>query len=122
MLLDIVSCGRLNKPAHYAVMYTAGNVIAVIGTLFLAGPRRQARRMAGERRLLATCIFVISMALTLFVAWLPPLPRGPKTVLVLALVFVQWLALVWYGLSYIPFGRQVAVGCLRRFCCSEDDE
>ena len=33
----------------------------------------------------------------------------------MTLVFlgVQWCALVWYCLSYIPYGRQMVGGCLK---------
>ncbi len=37
-------------------------------------------------------------------------------VLVLALVLVQFLALVWYTLSYIPYGRTMVLNCLTAPC------
>ncbi len=50
----------------------------------------------------------------------PPSPPccPPPVILVLLLVVVQFLALIWYTLSYIPYGRTVAAsavtGCFKK--------
>eukprot|EP00927_Polykrikos_kofoidii_P078854 TRINITY_DN75652_c0_g1_i1.p1 TRINITY_DN75652_c0_g1~~TRINITY_DN75652_c0_g1_i1.p1 ORF type:complete len:274 (+),score=24.44 TRINITY_DN75652_c0_g1_i1:91-822(+) len=118
MLLDLLSFGRLaqllkGKAGRFAVMYTTGNIIALTGTFFLAGPRRQYQRMSHDSRWVASMIFLISMILTIVVASTDTTLKG-RTLFILVCVVVQWTALVWYGLSYIPFGRRLTWQGIRR--------
>lgn len=32
-------------------------------------------------------------------------------------IFFQFIALMWYSLTYIPFANQIIVGMLKRLCC-----
>ncbi|CAK9016748.1 unnamed protein product [Durusdinium trenchii] len=77
---------------RFAELYTLGNLLALVGTLFLAGPRRQLRRMGREKRWIASLCFVVSMVLTLLVALSPGKWHG-RTLILLLLVLVQWAAL-----------------------------
>lgn len=122
LLLDFFSFGKMAQafrghPERYAVMYTIGNITAMAGTFFLAGPMRQLKRMMTEGRWIASLAFVASMVLTLAVAGMRADFHG-RALLIILLVLVQWCALVWYALSYIPFGREMVGRALSRFCCS----
>jgi hypothetical protein len=64
--------------------------------------------MFHPNRALATCIYLGALVATLAVAF--TLKNG---MLVLALVLVQLLALFWYSLSYIPFGRALVTRAVR---------
>ncbi|CAE8741741.1 unnamed protein product, partial [Polarella glacialis] len=120
-LLEFCSFGRAfhalvgghAAATRFAVLYSLGNLTALAGTLFLAGPSRQCRRMGKQRRWVASLSFLVSLALSLLVALACGDFHG-RTLVLLALVFVQWLALVWYTLSYIPFGRRMTLEALRR--------
>eukprot|EP00438_Fugacium_kawagutii_P005742 Skav227230 [mRNA] locus=scaffold2789:5092:9256:- [translate_table: standard] len=97
---------------RFASLYTVGNLLALVGTFFLAGPARQCRRMGDQKRWVASACFVLSMLLT-FVVCLSQGNWHGRTLVLLLLVFIQWTALVWYTLSYIPFGQQSALAALR---------
>lgn len=56
------------------------------------------------------------MVLTLFLAFYPNTIPFRLVWLVFS-IFFQFLALVWYTLSYIPFARQIAFQCLKKSCC-----
>ncbi|XP_070567309.1 vesicle transport protein SFT2B-like [Ptychodera flava] len=90
----------------FAIFYTLGNIIAMVSTCFLMGPVRQLKNMFSEKRIIATIIVIISFALTLCAGlwW---------KIGALALVFciIQFLALTWYALSYIPFARDAVKKC-----------
>ncbi|XP_070568659.1 vesicle transport protein SFT2B-like [Ptychodera flava] len=90
----------------FAIFYTLGNIIAMVSTCFLMGPVRQLKNMFSEKRIIATIIVIISFALTLCAGlwW---------QIGALALVFciIQFLALTWYALSYIPFARDAVKKC-----------
>ncbi|XP_068755199.1 vesicle transport protein SFT2B-like [Montipora capricornis] len=91
----------------FAVFYTLGNVTALISTCFLMGPLKQLKNMFKEKRLIATIIMLVCLALTLCAAlWWDS--KG------LALVFciLQYLAMTWYCLSYIPFARNAVKKCV----------
>jgi len=90
----------------FAVFYTFGNIAALLSTCFLMGPCEQLKRMFSETRLIATTIVLICLALTLCSAlW------WRIAGLAILFCFLQFLAMTWYGLSYIPYARDAVKGC-----------
>ncbi|XP_072293169.1 vesicle transport protein SFT2A [Eucyclogobius newberryi] len=90
----------------FAVFYTLGNVMALSSTCFLMGPLKQLKRMFEPTRLIATIVMLLCLALTLCaVFW-----WGKKG---LAIIFciLQFLAMTWYSISYIPFARDAVMKC-----------
>ncbi|XP_057306150.1 vesicle transport protein SFT2B-like isoform X2 [Hydractinia symbiolongicarpus] len=90
----------------FAVLYTFGNLCALASTCFLMGPFKQLKNMFKEKRLIATIVMLLSLVLTLCAAfWWNSKP--------LALLFcvIQYLAMTWYCLSYIPFARDAVKKC-----------
>lgn len=125
-ILQIVSFGRImtvitSGPTKLAVMYTIGNLLALVSTFFFAGPRRQCKKMKHPSRWIASLIYLGAMVATVAAVFVPAFP-GQKIV-ILILIPLQWVSLVWYTLSYIPFGQRMAKRC----CCkclsymNEDD-
>ncbi|CAK8989848.1 unnamed protein product [Durusdinium trenchii] len=120
LILQASSFGSLTRalfghPGRFAFTYTLGNIVALLGTFFLAGPRKQLRKMSDKNRAHASGIFVSAMLMTL-VAVEAPRFHG-RALLILALVILQWMSLVWYTLSYIPYGQKMAWRLLTK-CCS----
>ncbi|RLN51338.1 hypothetical protein BBJ29_005312 [Phytophthora kernoviae] len=110
-------CGFLSTlmmwggPKHlkqFAFFYTVGNLCSIGSSLFLVGPMRQLKVMCMPVRRVACCIWMGAMLLTLIIAFGFP-KAGP---LVLLLVIVQYAAMLWYGASFIPYGRAM----LRKGC------
>ncbi|ORZ40804.1 vesicle transport protein SFT2B [Catenaria anguillulae PL171] len=86
----------------FAIFYTFGNIVSLLSTSFLTGFKSQMKGMFDEKRKLASIVYLASMAATLTVALV--LGSAP---LCLVFCFIQFLALFWYSLSYIPFGRDI---------------
>lgn len=61
-------------------------------------------------RAVATSLYLVTLALTLFVALSPYASVPGRGILLLILVVVQFLAYVWYTLSYVPFARRFMAG------------
>lgn len=109
-------CGFLSTlmmwggPKHvkqFAFFYTVGNLCSIGSSLFLVGPRRQLQVMCLPVRRVACCIWIGAMVLTLIIAF--GFPRaGP---LVMLLVLIQYCAMLWYGASFIPYGRAILKKC-----------
>ncbi|XP_018935664.1 vesicle transport protein SFT2A-like isoform X1 [Cyprinus carpio] len=90
----------------FAVFYTLGNIAAISSTCFLMGPFKQLKRMFEPTRLIATIMMLLFLVLTLCaVFW-----WGKKG---LAIIFciLQFLAMTWYSISYIPFARDAVIKC-----------
>ncbi|XP_015283725.1 PREDICTED: vesicle transport protein SFT2B [Gekko japonicus] len=90
----------------FAVFYTLGNILSLGSTIFLMGPMRQLKRMFEPTRLIATIVMLLCLILTLCSAfWWHN--KG------LALIFcvLQFFALAWYSISYIPFARDAVKKC-----------
>lgn len=67
-------------------------------------------------RLVATGLYLFFMGLTLFLAFY----QGDIPLRIMWLVFsifCQFLALVWYTLSYIPFAREIMLSICQQTCC-----
>ncbi|KAK9804287.1 hypothetical protein WJX72_005047 [[Myrmecia] bisecta] len=95
-------------PTKFAVLYTFSNVFYIASTMFLMGPCKQLSKMFDQGRIFATAIYLVAMALTLWAAI-----KLHSLILTLVFVIIQFLALTWYCLSYIPFAREVAWKMIR---------
>lgn len=103
------------KPAPFAVNYTLGNSLELGSTMFLMGPARQLKRMTSPTRLGAATLYVGAMVATLFSALVMPglthWSAGTCAVVTLVCIIVQFFAMFWYALSYIPYGRRACRAC-----------
>lgn len=122
-LLSMGSTFRLmtmlkGDPVPFATMFTLGNILALCSTCFLYGPSSQAKKMFDSTRFLTTCAYFICMGTTLFLAFYGEAIPGRGYLIVVAIV-LQFFALYWYTLSYIPYGREMAWGCISKiFVCN----
>lgn len=90
------------RATGFAMLYTLGNLVGIASTCFLWGPCGQIKKMFEKIRIVATCIYFASMILTIIVAI-----KIAKVPLVLACMFIQLCAMIWYAASYIPYGRAI---------------
>ncbi|XP_008460846.1 uncharacterized protein LOC103499598 [Cucumis melo] len=99
------------NPIKFGIAFTLGNMLSLGSTAFLVGPKRQVTMMLDPVRIYATAIYLASMIFALFCA----LYVHNKLLTLLALI-LEFGALIWYSLSYIPFARsmvsKVMVACL----------
>ena len=83
--------------------------------LEMMGFARQLKRMSHPTRWGTALIFVLAMAATLFSAiFLERLTKWPTSMVAMIIVIcivVQTLAMFWYALSYIPYGRRMFKAC-----------
>ena len=119
-LLSMGSTFRLvqllkGDPTPFATMYTFGNIIAVASTCFLYGPYSQAKQMFAETRFITTCVYFTFMGFTLYLAFWGESVPGRGFLLVIC-ILMQFLALCWYTLSYIPWAREMVGSCLKHRC------
>ncbi|KAL0983729.1 hypothetical protein UPYG_G00131970 [Umbra pygmaea] len=93
-----------NGTKLFAVFYTLGNLAAISSTCFLMGPLKQLKRMFEPTRLIATCVMLLCLILTLCaVFW------WQKKGLAIIFCILQFLAMTWYSISYIPFARDAVM-------------
>ncbi|XP_001371701.2 vesicle transport protein SFT2A [Monodelphis domestica] len=109
ILCSIIGTALLWLPGGvklFAVFYTFGNIAALASTCFLMGPVKQLKKMFESTRLFATVIMLICLVLTLCAAlW------WHKKGLALLFCILQFLAMSWYSLSYIPYARDAVKKC-----------
>eukprot|EP00656_Telonema_subtile_P029981 TRINITY_DN33021_c0_g1_i1.p1 TRINITY_DN33021_c0_g1~~TRINITY_DN33021_c0_g1_i1.p1 ORF type:complete len:224 (+),score=44.20 TRINITY_DN33021_c0_g1_i1:366-1037(+) len=111
MLISFGSFLRFAKalggnPVPFAKTYSLGNIISLCATSFLVGPCKQLKSITEGNRLACSIAYIGAIVATLFVCltkhYIPM-----KTVLILVLVVVQFVAWAHYCCSYIPYGRQM---------------
>ncbi|KAI7805468.1 vesicle transport protein SFT2A [Triplophysa rosa] len=90
----------------FAVFYTLGNIAALSSTCFLMGPLKQLKRMFEPTRLIATIVMLLCLVLTLCAAF-----WWQKKGLAIIFCIMQFLAMTWYSISYIPFARDAVIKC-----------
>ena len=114
----------------FAIFYSLGNFLNLFSTGFLKGNiiflyliilfkgfKNQCESIFAKSRRIASIIYFSSILLTLICAFaLPPKPRKP---LVFFCLIFQYLAFIWYALSYIPFGRKILKKIAKYCCCSD---
>lgn len=110
-------CGFLSTlmmwggPKHlkqFAFFYTLGTLCSVSSSLFLIGPMRQLKVMCMPVRRIACCVWLGAIFSTLIIVF--GFPKASP--LVLLLVILQYVAMLWYDASFIPYGRAI----LRKGC------
>ena len=97
------------NPSAFAVPYALGAITTLLSTMFLMNPISQLKRMFHAKRRTATIVYLSSIILTLIFAY-----GTYSTILVLLSVCVQFCALLWYSLSYIPYGRETVMSCCKK--------
>ena len=113
--------GGLLNPKKFGMLYSLGNLCSLGSTLFLIGPMRQLKRMFKNTRYLATLLFLGSLIGTIVFCFFYEKKIWQKLVL-LSLIVLQFCALFWYTLSYIPFGRTLCKKICCAICCNEEEE
>ncbi|KAK9134130.1 hypothetical protein Syun_013460 [Stephania yunnanensis] len=88
------------NPVKFGITFTFGNLLSLGSTAFLIGPKRQLTMMLDPARIYATAMYLASIIIALFCA----LYVHNKLLTLLAII-LEFGALVWYSLSYIPFAR-----------------
>ena len=92
----------------FAIWYTAGNIVCLSSSFFLMGPKKQCENMLNPVRAAVSFVLGGSMICCVLLALL-----GFSKLLVLIAIGVQFCALIWYVLSYIPYGRTYCGKCMK---------
>lgn len=92
----------LGQLGSFAVLYVMGTIVSLIGTGFLIGFFKQLKLMFKPVRVVASIVFLASIALVFVAAFVLS-----NEVLCLIFVIIEYLAYTWYTLSYIPYARTV---------------
>ncbi|XP_078428225.1 uncharacterized protein LOC144700651 isoform X1 [Wolffia australiana] len=90
------------KPIKFGILFTFGNFLAIISTVFLIGPCAQLRLMGDPVRIYATAIYFGSFFFALICAFMIR-----SKMLTLLSIVAEICALLWYSLSYVPFARRM---------------
>ncbi|CAI0430972.1 unnamed protein product [Linum tenue] len=98
-------------PIKFGVTFTFDNLLALGSTAFLIGPKRQVTMMLDPVLIYVTALYLASIIIALFCA-----VYVHSKILTLFAVILEFGALFWYNLSYVPFARsmvsKIMVGCL----------
>jgi uncharacterized membrane protein len=108
MIISIMSSFLVLNPVKFALPYTVGNVLSLLSTGFLVGPKRQCKYACASTRIVAFLIYIGCIVATLISAF--ALKKGFLTLL---FVVTQFFAGLWYTASYVPYGREMLSRCGR---------
>lgn len=107
-LIDLLSFGSIiglfGDPSKFAITYSLGVIVALMGTSFLIGPTRQIKSMGQPTRIVTSSIFLTSIVGTLVSALIIH-----ENILTFVCIIIEFTSFFWYCLSYIPYGRQCFV-------------
>ena len=65
------------NPAPFVFLYTTGNIMSLMSSVFLSGPGRQFRLMFDEKRRTTSIVYLSALASSITVCFVP-LPTGLK--------------------------------------------
>jgi Got1/Sft2-like family len=100
------------NPLPFAFNYTVGQIMQLLASMFLCGPKQQFKNMFDEKRRQTSITYLSCLALTLVLIFIP-MPAGLKLFLLLCSTLTQFCASLWYTLSYIPYGRRTALRMIK---------
>jgi hypothetical protein len=103
----------LGYPTQFAIKLALGNVLSVSSAMFLAGPRTQLQKMSDPARLGASLMYLGSIVFSLVAALVLK-----SSLLTVVAIVLQSVALFWYGLSFVPYGRHLFQKCAGNLCRS----
>jgi hypothetical protein len=98
----------LGNPTPFALKYTLGNLLAMGASSFLVGPVKQCTDMFAPERRVATLLYAGSLLATLTCIF-----YLHSKLLTFVAICCQLCAMVWYFVSYLPFGQKALQQCLR---------
>eukprot|EP01089_Gocevia_fonbrunei_P005648 TRINITY_DN1612_c0_g1_i2.p1 TRINITY_DN1612_c0_g1~~TRINITY_DN1612_c0_g1_i2.p1 ORF type:complete len:227 (+),score=26.39 TRINITY_DN1612_c0_g1_i2:68-748(+) len=112
VLCTIIALFLMNivKIVPFGIFYCVGNILFIISTCFIIGPKTQLKEMFKKQRILSTLIFFTTLILVIAVTIF--LRKNLLKLLILPLVVVQFCAVIWYVLSYAPRAQE----CVRNVC------
>lgn len=93
----------------YSVLSTLGSFLSMLSTIVLMGPSTQLAYMFDEYRFNASVMYIGSLFLAFFVAII-----FQSVLLCILCGIIQYMALIWYSLSYVPYGRETLVNIVFR--------
>ncbi|KAG1774306.1 SFT2-domain-containing protein [Suillus placidus] len=94
----------LGQLGSFAVLYTIGILVSLVGTGFVIGFASQFKLMFKPVRIIATVVFLGSVGLVFVGAFVLK-----NEVLCIVFVIIEYLAYTWYNLSYIPYARSAVL-------------
>ncbi|ETW85711.1 hypothetical protein HETIRDRAFT_379793 [Heterobasidion irregulare TC 32-1] len=103
-IVDLGGIMMMTGASFRAVLYAIGTVVSLIGTGFLIGFFKQVKMMFKPVRVVATILFLVSIGLIFVGAFV--LNSG---ILCIIFVIIEYLAFLWYTLSYIPYARSAVL-------------
>jgi len=89
----------LGASRKFAMLYSLGNALLVSSSCFLVGPMRQLKNMTTKNRLTASIAYVSASFLTIYLSL-----AHFSVFLIIPSLLIQILAMMWYLLTYLPFG------------------
>lgn len=100
------------NPIPFVFLYSTGNIISLLSSMFLCGPKRQFKNMFDDTRKTTTIVYLSCLCLSITLCFIP-INGDIKLPILVLLLIVQILASTWYSLSYIPFARRAVLKCGR---------
>ena len=106
----------LGTPSFFGLVFTSGSICSTMATFFLCGPKKQWKNMMKPYRAVVSLVFLGTIVATVVFGFI----LSDSTLVVAILAAAQFCAMVWYALSYIPYGRKFCGTCLKSCCCDKE--
>jgi hypothetical protein len=101
----------------FALIFTLGNICSVASTFFMIGPCKQLKVMFKKKRIISTLMFLGILIFTLiFVFAIYNDDKAGHKIIIWILVGLQYVASIWYVLSYIPCAQKIVMKCCSCLC------
>ena len=65
------------NPAPFVFLYSSGNILSLMSSMFLSGPKRQFKSMFDEKRQATSITYLVALTCSITVCFLP-IPTGPQ--------------------------------------------
>mmetsp|Transcript_15702 Transcript_15702/g.21818 ORF Transcript_15702/g.21818 Transcript_15702/m.21818 type:complete len:199 (+) Transcript_15702:1190-1786(+) len=109
------------NPVPFVMVYSIGNILSLLSSMFLCGPQRQLKNMFDEKRHVTSKVYLSCLVASVILCFVPfGRYSMVKLFILVVLLLAQFSASIWYSLSYIPLGRRTVTRMLQSFMGEED--
>ena len=100
----------------FVTLFILGNVIQLMGSMFIKGPVGFGKKLISREMRLATFLYFSSMISLIVVCYVKTLGNTDRMGLAILFIFICYVMMLFFFICSIPFGKRMLDGCITSYC------
>ena len=104
------------EPQMFVTLFIIGNVIQLMGSMFIKGPVSFGKKLVSKEMRLATFLYFSAMISLIVVCYVKTLGNTDRLGLAILFIFICYVMMIFFFICSLPFGKRMLDGCLASYC------